>query len=82
MFWFKQHESVTMSYDGLQCTHPPTPAGLSLEYGALSRSIAATSFFFESLYNRPEMAETRELFTFHVILTALTKKRITPIYLE
>lgn len=52
-----------------KCTHPQTPAVLSLEYGALSGSIAVTSFFLETFYNGPDVAgDIRELFPFQLIL--------------
>lgn len=38
-------------------THPPTPVVFSLEYGALSGSIAVTSFFLGSFFYSPEEAD-------------------------
>ncbi len=49
-------------YDVL--THPPTPVVLSLEYGALSGSIAVTSFFLGSFYYSPDEAD--KVFPFQV----------------
>lgn len=47
-------------------THPPTPIVRSVEYGALSDSIAVTSFFFESFYYSPDEADN--VFPFQVFL--------------
>lgn len=47
-------------------THPPTPAVFSVEYGALSGSIAVTSFFWGSFYNSPDQLD--QFFPFQVLL--------------
>lgn len=47
-------------------TLPPTPAVLSLECGALSGSIAVTSFFLGSFYYSPDEAD--KVFPFQVFL--------------
>lgn len=47
-------------------THPPTPVALSLECGALSGSIAVTSFFLGSFYYGPD--ETDKVFPSQVFL--------------
>ena len=43
-----------VSWIWIKLTHPPTPVVLSLEYGALSGSIAVTSCFLGSFYYSPD----------------------------
>lgn len=46
----------------LKVTHPPTPVDLSLECGALSGSIAVTSFFLGSFHYSPDKVCPSQVF--------------------